>query len=250
MGPSRRCDALRTRRLAADVRIPYAERARAAYESGEARLLGCSARARRDDSAAAAERPRIAAGRSKGGSAVARHAGEASGQSRAALPATRGSIRSDSPSRVTDRSERSDRTIWPDGRSTRRLLFRAASEGVGFEGVQNFIREHRQQDFLDNLSRKLLAYSLGRSLLLSDEPTIERMTRQRWRRMAIGFSALVEVIVTSPQFSKQKSSRYLQLHNWHRRGESKCRIERRNRCSYFPPYRSSRRRSHDGAAVA
>ncbi len=36
-------------------------------------------------------------------------------------------------------------------------------------GVENYIREHRQEEFVDNLSRKLLAYALNRSLQLSDE---------------------------------------------------------------------------------
>ena len=49
-------------------------------------------------------------------------------------------------------------------RSIRRPTFPGGSEGAGFEGVQAYIREHRQKDFLDNLSRKLLAYALGRSL--------------------------------------------------------------------------------------
>ena len=35
-----------------------------------------------------------------------------------------------------------------------------AVQGSGFGGVQAYIKEKRQQDFLDNLSRKLLAYSL------------------------------------------------------------------------------------------
>ena len=47
--------------------------------------------------------------------------------------------------------------------------FPAAVEGAGLEGVRTYIREHRQEDFVDNLSRKLLAYALNRSLQLSDE---------------------------------------------------------------------------------
>jgi hypothetical protein len=84
-----------------------------------------------------------------------------------------------------------------------RATFPGGGQGSGVEGVQNFIREHRQRDFLDNLSRKLLAYSLGRSLLLSDEPTIERMMAA----LTAGgyhFSPLVETIVTSPQFLNKR----------------------------------------------
>ena len=42
-------------------------------------------------------------------------------------------------------------------------------KGVGLEGLRDFIRDHRQHEFLDNLSRKLLTYALDRSLQLSDE---------------------------------------------------------------------------------
>jgi hypothetical protein len=79
-------------------------------------------------------------------------------------------------------------------------VFPGGSQGSGFEGVQTYIREHRQNDFVDNLCRKLLAYALGRSLMLSDEPLIERM------RAADRFTPLVEAIVTSPQF-RNKSGR-------------------------------------------
>ena len=48
-------------------------------------------------------------------------------------------------------------------------VFPGGSQGSGFEGVQAYIREHRQNDFLDNLCRKLLSFALGRSLLISDE---------------------------------------------------------------------------------
>jgi hypothetical protein len=82
-------------------------------------------------------------------------------------------------------------------------VFPGGSEGSGFEGVQNFIREHRQQDFIDNLGRKLLAYSLGRSLLLSDEPMVERMST-RLAANGYRFSSLVETIVTSPQFVNRR----------------------------------------------
>ncbi len=78
-------------------------------------------------------------------------------------------------------------------------VFPGGAQGAGFEGVQAFIRERRQTEFLDNLSRKLLAYALNRSLMLSDEVTIERMDT---RLAANGYkmNALVETIVTSPQF--------------------------------------------------
>jgi hypothetical protein len=71
--------------------------------------------------------------------------------------------------------------------------------GTGLEGLQNFIREHRQDEFVGNLSRKLLAYALNRSLQLSDEALVERMETQL---AAKGYRvhSLIETIVTSPQF--------------------------------------------------
>jgi hypothetical protein len=81
--------------------------------------------------------------------------------------------------------------------------FPGGGEGSGLEGVQTYIREHRQKDFLNNLSRKLLAYALGRSLQLSDEPAIERM-QTRLTANAYRFNLLVETIVTSPQFLNKR----------------------------------------------
>jgi hypothetical protein len=76
-------------------------------------------------------------------------------------------------------------------------------QGDGVEGVQAFIKERRQADFLDNLSRKLLAYSLNRSLLLSDETTIQRMNA-RLATNGYKIDSLVETIVTSPQFMNKR----------------------------------------------
>jgi hypothetical protein len=83
--------------------------------------------------------------------------------------------------------------------------FPGGSHGSGLNGLQTYIRANREKDFLDNLSRKMLVYALGRSLLLSDEPLIQRMNA---RLAASGYrmSAVVEAIVTSPQFLTRRSS--------------------------------------------
>ncbi len=75
--------------------------------------------------------------------------------------------------------------------------------GDGLKGLQTFIREHRQDQFLGNLSRKLLAYSLDRSLQLSDESLIETMEAQL-AAQGYRFDSLVEAIVTSPQFLNKR----------------------------------------------
>ena len=84
-----------------------------------------------------------------------------------------------------------------------RATFPGGSEGAGLEGLRRYLREHRQQEFLDNLCRKLLAYALGRTLLLSDDSTLHDMEA---KLLADGFrfGSLIETIVTSPQFLNQR----------------------------------------------
>jgi Protein of unknown function (DUF1592)/Protein of unknown function (DUF1588)/Protein of unknown function (DUF1587)/Protein of unknown function (DUF1585)/Protein of unknown function (DUF1595) len=82
-------------------------------------------------------------------------------------------------------------------------VFPGGSQGAGFEGVKTYIRERRQKDYLDNLSRKLLAFALGRSLMLSDEPAIERM-QAKLAANDYRFAPLIELIVTSPQFLNKR----------------------------------------------
>jgi mono/diheme cytochrome c family protein len=83
--------------------------------------------------------------------------------------------------------------------------FPDGSRGGGLEAVQTYIRAKREQDYLDNLCRKLLAYGLGRSLMLSDDITIGRM-RARLTVAGNRFAPLVETIVTSPQFLHKRGA--------------------------------------------
>jgi hypothetical protein len=76
-------------------------------------------------------------------------------------------------------------------------------QGEGLQGVKDYINAHRQDDYLDNLSRKMLAYALSRSLLLSDEPLIEQ-AQTNLAAKDFRFGALVETIVTSPQFMNRR----------------------------------------------
>jgi hypothetical protein len=84
-----------------------------------------------------------------------------------------------------------------------RAEFPNGTEGAGLDGLQKYIRECRQGDFVQNLSRKLLAYALGRTLILSDEPLVEEMQRTLSARNQ-RFSSLIESIVTSPQFVSKR----------------------------------------------
>jgi hypothetical protein len=77
--------------------------------------------------------------------------------------------------------------------------FPGGGEGDGLEGIRTYIRERRQNDFVNNLCRKMLAYALGRSLILSDDPLVDKM-RATLAANQYRFDTLVESIVTSPQF--------------------------------------------------
>lgn len=76
--------------------------------------------------------------------------------------------------------------------------------GAGLSGLRDFIRANREADFVDNLARKLLAYALGRTLMLSDDALVAAMKRDF---VAGGHRAshLVAAIVTSPQFTTKRA---------------------------------------------
>ena len=75
--------------------------------------------------------------------------------------------------------------------------------GVGFDGLRDFIHDHRQPEFLNNLSRKLLTYALDRSLQLSDEALVDTM-QTNLAAQGDHFDALIETIVLSSQFRNKR----------------------------------------------
>jgi hypothetical protein len=81
--------------------------------------------------------------------------------------------------------------------------FPDGSEEVGLEGLKDYLKRKRQDDFVDNLCRKLLSYALGRTLVLSDDPTIEQM-RAKLAASDYRFDTLVEGIITTPQFLNRR----------------------------------------------
>jgi hypothetical protein len=96
------------------------------------------------------------------------------------------------------------RTVDLGGRPVdTRATFPGGGEGNGVDGLRAYLDERRADEFVDNLCRKLVAYALGRTLLPSDDETIEHMrtclTGDRGR-----FGSLVESIVTSPQFLNRR----------------------------------------------
>ena len=85
-----------------------------------------------------------------------------------------------------------------------RATFPGGMEGDGIPGILDYIRARRQNDFVDSLCRKMLVYALGRSLMLSDEPTIEEM-RGQLAANGYRFNTLIESVVTSPQFRTKRA---------------------------------------------
>jgi len=81
---------------------------------------------------------------------------------------------------------------YPDGK-----------DRTALDGLRDYLRDKRQDDFLDNLNRKLLSYALGRTLLLSDRATLDAM-RTKAAADKHAFGTLVETIVTSPQFLNKR----------------------------------------------
>jgi hypothetical protein len=73
----------------------------------------------------------------------------------------------------------------------------------GLTGLREYLRMKRQDDFVDNLCKKLFSYALGRSLILSDRQALDAM-RTRLAAEGYAFGSLVEAIVTSPQFLSRR----------------------------------------------
>jgi hypothetical protein len=96
--------------------------------------------------------------------------------------------------RTTDLGGRPVQTdaTFPDG-----------TDRKGLQGLREYLHDKRQDDFVDNLCRKLFSYALGRTLLLSDQPALDAM-RTRLAADGNSFGSLVEVIVTSPQFLNKR----------------------------------------------
>jgi hypothetical protein len=84
-----------------------------------------------------------------------------------------------------------------------RAAFPGGGEGDGLDGLRTYLRDRRQDEFLDNLCRKLMAYALGRTLLPSDDAAVRDM-RVKLAADGYRFGSLVESIVTGPQFRNRR----------------------------------------------
>lgn len=74
----------------------------------------------------------------------------------------------------------------------------------GLSGLIDYVSNHRRDDFIQTLCRKFLGYALGRSVILSDQPLLERMEAELAGN-EYRFSALFETVVTSSQFRQQRA---------------------------------------------
>ena len=130
-----------------------------------------------------------------------------------------------------------------------RATFPRGGEGAGVEGLRAYVQASRRGEFVDNLCRKLLAYGLGRTLIPSDDETIEAMRARlaaEWRPL----QCLVETIVTSPPVSEQtdqiRQGGVIEMHE--RTGRNTTRVRRGARATRRDV--PARRRRDDGLALA
>jgi hypothetical protein len=89
-----------------------------------------------------------------------------------------------------------------------RASFPGGIEGEGLQGIRQYIRDHREDDFVNGFSRKMLAYALGRSLALSDELLIQGIGREL-AGDGYRFETVIERIVTSRQFLNKRGGEQL-----------------------------------------
>ncbi|MEZ6126884.1 MAG: DUF1592 domain-containing protein [Planctomycetaceae bacterium] len=69
----------------------------------------------------------------------------------------------------------------------------------GADGLRTWLATERRDDVVRQFCRKLLGYALGREVLLSDEPLLDRMVSEL-QKHDFRFHTAVELVVTSRQF--------------------------------------------------
>ncbi len=79
------------------------------------------------------------------------------------------------------------------------------TEFDGIDGLRDYLLTTRRDAFVRQFCRKLLGYSLGRGVQLSDGPLLDEMQRQL-ERNDYRFSAAVETIVKSQQFRHHRGA--------------------------------------------
>jgi len=77
----------------------------------------------------------------------------------------------------------------------------------GVAEFADFLESKRRGDFVKTLCRKLLGYALGRSLLLSDQPLLEKM-ESTLHKDGYKMGEVFEIVVLSQQFRTQRGRDY------------------------------------------
>ena len=85
------------------------------------------------------------------------------------------------------------------------------AELQGFEGLRNYLLTKERDAFVRQFCKKLLGYSLGRAVQLSDEPLLDDM---QIRLAASGYhvGTALDMIVSSPQFREIRGRDYEEEH--------------------------------------
>ena len=83
--------------------------------------------------------------------------------------------------------------------------FPGGPDRTGLDGLRSYLKEKRQKDFLENLSRKLLSYALGRTLQPSDDVMLAAM-QKKLASSGYKFGTLLDMIVTSKPFLNRRAS--------------------------------------------
>jgi hypothetical protein len=78
-------------------------------------------------------------------------------------------------------------------------------QASGATGVLDYIRQRRENEYVNTVSRKLWAYALNRTPILSDELLLQEM-RAQLPANGYRFNSLVETIVTSSQFLNRRKA--------------------------------------------
>lgn len=86
-----------------------------------------------------------------------------------------------------------------------RVEFPDGHEREGVAGLRAYLETERRRDFVASFNRRLLAYALGRSPLLSDEPLLEELGREK-DGQPLTFRTQIERIVVSPQFRRKRGA--------------------------------------------
>jgi hypothetical protein len=90
--------------------------------------------------------------------------------------------------------EISDLATLPDG-----------SEAEGIEGLKRYLGQKRADDFRRHFCESLLAYALGRSLILSDTLLVDEML-ETLQKNDDRILTTFEVILASPQFQRKRGT--------------------------------------------